>query len=213
MSEDASSLYRCRDDGNLECAVTCVSLESCLECQCAYAQYESTPGGEVVAVLLCLFPIVFLVVATVKKNPLPSTLSLPMAALLLFLIRTMYLGSDPLLSCGAVILGILDALTPLSIMAGAITLFESMEISYCLPYMMREMKALTSGHVIAECMLIFNFAYMVGETKSIVQSLADWQFNHRFCCFIYFSRWKVLRGLVLRPHWELPCSFHRATIH
>lgn len=165
-SSALSSSYICRDDSDQACAATCISLEACLECQCAY-QNDGTaptpPGGDVVAVLLCLMPIVFLVVVTVKHNPLGTTVSLPTAALLLFLVRTMYLADDPLLACGAVLLGILDALTPLSIMAGAITLFETMEISYCLPYMMREMKALTSDHMIAEAMLIFNFAYLVRE--------------------------------------------------
>jgi hypothetical protein len=46
-------------------------------------------------------------------------------------------------------------------MAGAITLFETMEATYCMPYMMREMKALTNGHPIAEIMLMFAFCYMV----------------------------------------------------
>jgi L-lactate permease len=58
-----------------------------------------------------------------------------------------------------------EALTPLSIVAGAITLFESMEATLCLPYMMREMKHLTNGHPVAEGMLIFAFAYMVEGTS------------------------------------------------
>jgi hypothetical protein len=166
MSDASSTSYICRDDADQACAATCVSLEACLECQCAYlAADEGPPGGDVVAVILCLLPIVFLVIVTVKKNPLSTTISLPTAALLLFLVRTMYLGSDPLLACGAMLLGILEAFTPLSIIAGAMTLFETMETSYCLPYMMREMKALTSGHVIAEAMLIFNFAYLVRDVK------------------------------------------------
>jgi hypothetical protein len=32
-------------------------------------------------------------------------------------------------------------------MAGAIALVESMEATKCLPYMMKEMKALTDGHL------------------------------------------------------------------
>jgi L-lactate permease len=36
-----------------------------------------------------------------------------------------------------------------------------MEATYCLPFMMREMKALTGGHPVAELMLMFSFAYMV----------------------------------------------------
>jgi L-lactate permease len=60
-----------------------------------------------------------------------------------------------------IVLGVHEALTPLSIVAGAITLFESMEATLCLPYMMREMKHLTNGHPVAEGMLIFAFAYLV----------------------------------------------------
>ena len=54
-----------------------------------------------------------------------------------------------------------EALTPLSIMAGAICLFETMEATRCLPYMMREMKVLTGGHGVAELCVIYSFAMMV----------------------------------------------------
>lgn len=109
--------------------------------------------GILLQVIFCLFPIVFLVVVTVKPNPYPTTVSLPMAAAFMFLVRLMYLGSDPLMTCASVILGLHEAMTPLSIMAGAIVLFETMEATYCMPYMMREMKALTAGHPVAELML------------------------------------------------------------
>ena len=136
------------------CAADCVSLEACEDCGCVTVQKEvGGDWGEVMDVIFCLLPIMFLVFATVKPKPLPTTVSLPFAAFMMFLIRLMYLGSDPLLTCGSVILGLHEALTPLSIMAGAITLFESMEATYCLPYMMREMKDLTSGHPVAELML------------------------------------------------------------
>jgi lactate permease len=46
-------------------------------------------------------------------------------------------------------------------MAGAITLFETMEATLCLQYMMRELKALTAGHPIAELMLLFCFATVI----------------------------------------------------
>ena len=76
-----------------------------------------------------------------------------MAAFFMFLVRLMYLESDPLLTCASIVLGLHEALIPLSIMAGAITLIETMEVTYCMPYMMREMKALTAGHPVAESML------------------------------------------------------------
>eukprot|EP00934_Nitzschia_sp_Nitz4_P008696 Nitzschia sp. Nitz4//scaffold30_size153850//15442//17548//NITZ4_002759-RA/size153850-augustus-gene-0.66-mRNA-1//-1//CDS//3329547205//8686//frame0 len=153
--------YRC-EDGNLTCAEECVGLDSCQQCECAMVSTDAGgPWGDVMDVIFCLFPIVFLIVVTVKNNPYPTTLSLPMAAGFMFLVRLMYLGSDPLLTSASVVLGLHEALTPLSIMAGAIVLFETMDATYCLPYMMREMKALTDGHPVAELMLIFCFAYMI----------------------------------------------------
>jgi lactate permease len=112
-------------------------------------------------VILCLSPILLLLAMTLKKDPLPTTLSLPFAALIMGLIRLMYLGSDPLLVCAAIVSGLHEALSPLSIMFGAILLFETMEATLCMPYMMREMKAMTQGHPVAELMLTFAFAYMV----------------------------------------------------
>ena len=94
-------------------------------------------------------------------KPLSTTKSLPFSALLMYLVRLMYLGSDPLLVSGSVIKGIHEAITPLTIMAGAIMLFETMETTRCLPYMMREMKALTGGHHVAELSIIYSFAMMV----------------------------------------------------
>ena len=147
--------YICQDptDGST-CATECTGLYQCQNCHCGIIETDvGGKWGDVMDVLFCLLPIIFLIVVTIKPNPLPTTQSLPLAALWLFLVRTMYLGLDPLLTCGSVLLGLHEALTPLSIMAGAITLFESMESSKCLPFMMREMKALTAGHPIAELML------------------------------------------------------------
>jgi hypothetical protein len=146
--------YKCLDDGGQTCATNCTSLEACEDCDCVIIQSDvGGPWGEVMDVIFCLFPIIFLVYATIKPKAMSTTVSLPVAALFMFLIRLMYLASDPLLTSGAIILGFHEAVTPLTIMAGAITLFESMEASYCLPYMMREMKDLTNGHPVAELML------------------------------------------------------------
>jgi lactate permease len=112
-------------------------------------------------VIVCLLPIIFLLFATLKRNPFPTTQSLPGAALMMLLIRVMYLGSDPLLVSGAVVKGLHEAMSPLTIMGGAIMLFETMEATLCMPYILREMKALTKGHPVAELMLLFAFAYMV----------------------------------------------------
>lgn len=156
--------YACLSTTPDDCPVTCVGLADCASCGCAAIHSGAGPWGRAADVLFCLLPILFLVGATVPPlglRPLPTTRSLPLAALSMFLVRLMYLGSDPLLACGAVVKGVHEAITPLSIMAGAICLFETMEATNCLPYMMREMKALTGGHPVAELSVIFCFATMV----------------------------------------------------
>lgn len=149
-----SSSYSCLATADPTCPETCVSLAACSDCDCVVlSDAVGGPWGDVMDVLFCIAPIVLLIVVTIKPNPMPTTQSLPLAAFLMYLVRLVYLSSDPVLTHGAIVLGLLEAWTPLSIMAGAITLFESMEASYCLPYMMREMKSLTDGHPIAEMML------------------------------------------------------------
>ena len=79
----------------------------------------SGPWGSAMDVIMCLLPIIFLVIATIPPcglKPLSTTKSLPMSALLMFLVRLMYLGSDPLLVSGSIVKGIHEAFTPLSIM-------------------------------------------------------------------------------------------------
>ncbi len=148
---------------NASCASTCVGIYECqTECPCRIQLDDvSGPWGDVMDVVLALLPVILLIYVTMKSQPWPTTVSLPVAALLLAFIRLAYFRSDPILVGGAIILGLHEAITPLSIMAGAVTLFESMEATYCLPYMMREIKALTAGHPVTECMLIFAFAYLV----------------------------------------------------
>lgn len=146
-------VFECDVSSNETC-FTCVGLDECENCGCATVEKDGGgPWGEAMDVILGLLPIVVLVFVTVKKNPWSTTVSLPFSALMLFLIRLMYYGSDVVLTCGSVVLGLHEALAPITIIAGAMTLFETMEVTKCMPYMMREMKALTNGHPIAECML------------------------------------------------------------
>lgn len=175
---DVNNDYECLDASQgPTCATDCVSLESCLDCGCVELQTDvNGPWGQVMDVIFCLLPIFFLVCVTIKPNPMATTRSLPLAAFTMFMIRLMYLGSDPLLTCGAVILGLHEALTPLSIIAGAIMLFESMEATYCLPYMMREMKDLTAGHPVAEIML---YVYSYNTHTAVVAGTHSPNFLHR----------------------------------
>jgi len=163
MSEEEFT-YNCvsSNENALTCAETCVTVFDCDTCQCVVLPVDGGgPWGDVVDVLFSLLPIAFLIFVTISKKPWPTTLSLPTAAAVLAVIRLAYFASDPLLVSSAIVRGLHEALTPLSIMAGAITLFETMEATACLPYMMREMKALTASHPVAELMLMFAFCYTV----------------------------------------------------
>jgi hypothetical protein len=121
---DSEFAYTCSNPEYVaSCAETCVSLAACEDCDCAVVSTDAGGDwGDFMDVFFCLLPIIFLLYTTVKPNPLPTTRSLPMAAVMMFLVRLMYLGGDPLLSSACVIKGLHEALTPLSIMAGAITL-------------------------------------------------------------------------------------------
>jgi L-lactate permease len=79
-------------------------------------------------VVMCLLPIAFLVVVTVvKRFHLKTSISLPMSAFIFYIIRLAYFGLDPRFTHAAVLYGLLDSLTPLSILTGAIILFQTME--------------------------------------------------------------------------------------
>ncbi|KAL7519955.1 hypothetical protein ACHAWX_004708 [Stephanocyclus meneghinianus] len=153
--------YTCPTTTDPDCPFTCATLKECDACGCFVIDEGGGPWGPAMDVIMCLLPIFFLLGVTLKPNPLPTTTSLPAAAIMMFLIRVMYLGSNPVLCSGAIISGFHEALSPLTIMFGAIVLFETMEATLCMPFMMREMKALTEGHIVAELMLIFSFAYMI----------------------------------------------------
>jgi hypothetical protein len=203
--------YACqRPEDVASCAKTCVSLEACEDCDCAVVTTDATgPWGDFMDVALCLAPIIFLLRVTVKRHPMSTTRSLPSAALFMWLVRLMYLGSDPLLTSAAVVLGLHEALTPLSIIAGTMMLFETMEATYCLPYLMREMKALTGGHPVAELMLyVMTVAIILIYSSCRTIDLDDLTQPLPIHFFVSFPSasfalptwWKELRGLVRPSH-------------
>ena len=161
----SDSPYICQNTSiAYDCPYTCTSLAECDSCGCAVQDDDGGPWGKAMDVIFCLLPIIFLIVATVPPcglKAMPTTQSLPLAAFLMAAVRLLYLASDPLLVAGSVVKGVHEAITPLTIMAGAICLFETMEATNCMPFMMRELKTLTNGHAVAELCVIYCFAYMV----------------------------------------------------
>lgn len=153
-NETVDYVYVCLNNDGVTCAEQCVGLDDCNSCGCQVLNQDGGgPWGLFMDFFLGLLPIIVLVYVTIKSNPWQTTASLPFSAFMLFMIRLMYFGSNVILTCGAVVLGLHEALSPISIICGAMLLFETMEVTKCMPYMMREMKALTNGHPVSECML------------------------------------------------------------
>ncbi|CEM23179.1 unnamed protein product [Vitrella brassicaformis CCMP3155] len=115
-----------------------------------------------------LAPIAFLL-ATLKpwgKHGVPSQKSLPISALLLYLIRLVLMrGIDydtPNVLHAAIVSGLLDVMTPVSIIFGAILLFRTMSETQCMSWVVAMLHDLSSQHPVAEVMLIgWGFGYIV----------------------------------------------------
>jgi lactate permease len=74
-------------------------------------------------------PIAFLIFVMTKKNGLPSTVAFALAALLTYLIRIGFFRTSLPLAHAAILNGLLQALTPISIVFGAIFFFVALERS------------------------------------------------------------------------------------
>ena len=74
-------------------------------------------------------PIGFLIFVITKKKGLPSTVAFALAALLTYLIRIGFFKTSPNLAHAAIVSGLLQALTPISIVFGAIFFFVALERS------------------------------------------------------------------------------------
>jgi lactate permease len=79
--------------------------------------------------LFAALPIVLLIFVMTKKDGLPSTVAFALAALLTYLVRIWFFKTSPNLAHAAIISGLLQALTPISIVFGAIFFFVALEHS------------------------------------------------------------------------------------
>ncbi|CAM9538212.1 unnamed protein product [Chrysoparadoxa australica] len=150
------------DEGYENCPSTCVGAEACLSCPCRPSYGLNSPGGSGLDVFICLLPIAMLLVVTLKPSPWPTTLSLPVSALCMLAIKLMYLGADVTNTFALCLAGLHEAFTPLSIVAGAMFLFETLDVCGCMSWMMAQMKVLSKQHPVAEVMLVgWAFAYLV----------------------------------------------------
>src|SRR5262245_18279438 len=79
--------------------------------------------------LLAILPIAVLIYVMTQKRPWPSHVSLPFAAALVYLVVLFHARFDPNLANDTVVNGALSALTPRSILWGALLLSETMRRS------------------------------------------------------------------------------------
>lgn len=111
--------------------------------------------------LIALAPIVLLITLMTKKNSMPSYKALPLAALLLLLIKLFYFDADVRLMNATIIDGLLTAWTPILVIWGAIFLFETMENTGGMAVVRKWLNGISHNKV-AQLMIIgWAFAFLI----------------------------------------------------
>jgi lactate permease len=106
-------------------------------------------------------PIGFLIFVMTKKNGLPSTVAFALAALLTYIIRLWYFRTSPNLAHAAILSGLLSALTPISIVFGAIFFFVALERSGAMRTLSLWLDGVSSNPV-AQLMIVgWSFIFLI----------------------------------------------------
>ena len=106
-------------------------------------------------------PIALLIFAMTKKHPVPSSIAFAFAATLTYLLRLAWFGDGITLLNAAVLVGLLDALTPIAILFGAIFFFVAMEKSGAMRVLQNWLKGI-SPNPIARIMLAgWSFIFLI----------------------------------------------------
>ena len=111
--------------------------------------------------IISTIPIILLIWMMTKKNALPSHFALPITALLVGIIQLFYFGSDFTNITANIIAGSLSAITPISIIAGAILLNRTIALSGAETVIRHWLESI-SRNQIAQLMIIgWAFAFMI----------------------------------------------------
>ena len=111
--------------------------------------------------LFAALPIAILIVLMTKPNPMPATVAFFLAAALAFFVRLVYFGTALPLLGAAIIAGLLDALTPISIVFGAIFFFVALERSGAMDILQEWLRGISSNKV-AQLMLVgWAFVFLI----------------------------------------------------
>ncbi len=103
--------------------------------------------------LAAAMPIALLIFMMTKRNPVPSALAFALAAGIAYVVRMAWFESPAVLLNAAVIAGLLGALTPISIVFGAILFFVAMEKSGAMD-VLREWLRTLSPNPVAQLMIV-----------------------------------------------------------
>ena len=106
-------------------------------------------------------PILLLIYWMTKKTPMPSAKALPLAALLAYGIQVAWFRTDTATINAAVVAGLLTALTPISIVWGAIFLFRTMELSGAMETIRNWLNALTRNRVAQVVIIGWSFQFLI----------------------------------------------------
>jgi len=111
--------------------------------------------------ILAAFPIGLLIWLMTKPRPLPSTHAFAVAALVAYVVRCWYFQTPQLLVNAAVITGLLEALTPITIVFGAIFFFIALEKSGAMTILNGWLRDVSSNPV-AQLMLVgWSFLFLI----------------------------------------------------
>ena len=104
-------------------------------------------------VFAAVFPIVLLIFLMTKRNPLPSSRALPLSAFVVYVSMLLVFQRNPTLVHAEVLNGLLVAWTPITIIAGAIFLFKTMDATGGLA-VIRTWLNTVSQHQVAQLMIV-----------------------------------------------------------
>ncbi len=111
--------------------------------------------------LFAIFPLLLLIVLLTKPNPMPSYVALPVAAVVVLVVKLLWFGTHPTSLSADVLLGFLSALTPITIIFGAVFLFKTMEHSGGMDIMRAWLNGV-SANPVAQVMIIgWAFAFLI----------------------------------------------------
>ena len=112
-------------------------------------------------VAVAISPLVILIYMMTKKKSVPSHIALPVSAVLVYVLQLVYFASNPNLVNATVIKGILAALTPISIIWGAVLLNKTMEHSGAWKNVTSWLYGISPNRVAQLMVIGWAFAFMI----------------------------------------------------